>query len=175
MAYYKPCKNCAVDKSECPTRSRVAAGISGLHVTAINFRCDDRQPMFRLGQRVTFSWRVFCDDSDFGTDDESLVVFAGTVLEEHGLKFIVRVDDGPARSGDELLDAKDVFKSGRLIIKVKPSDMSALNEPDQVMCGACCAYDDEPTRCQGWGNPNSWDSYWPKECIHQSVKLATAV
>lgn len=155
MAYYKPCKNCAADTATCPRRTEVAKAIFGLSVTVVNFRCLSRKEMFRPGQRVEFHW-IDYGDGQFEEDAVSLL-FHGTVMEERGLRFIVRVDDTE--------DARGVFKSDSLVIKVKPSDMHALDEPDRPMCPSCCGYPGEKSRCQGWGNPGSLESYWPVGCL----------
>jgi hypothetical protein len=163
MAYYKPCKNCGVDKASCGRRSEIANAVLGLSVTVVNFRCVDRLPLFRAGQRVGFKWT---DYGDGAFEEDAITLFYhGTVIEEAGLRFIVRVDAGPSADAAKY-DARDVFKNDNLVIKVKGADMQALGEPDRRMCPVCSAYDDEGSRCQGWGTPGSWDSYWPDNCQH---------
>jgi hypothetical protein len=164
MAYYKPCKNCAVDKSACPRRAEVSAAISGLSVTVVNFRCASRQPMFRSGQRVAFDWTYWdvCEDEDFGLG----LIYHGTVIEEYGLRFIVRVDDGPSADINEVA-ARETFKSDNLVIKVRPAAMRALDEADRVLCPHCSAYEGEQGRCQGWGH--GYDSYWPNGCFSKPL------
>jgi hypothetical protein len=164
MAYYKPCKNCASDKSTCARRAEVAAAIFGHSVTVINFRCADRKQMFHTGQRIGFRWTDY-GDGQF-EEDAITLFYHGTVIEEKGLRFIIRVDDGPSADAAQY-QARDVFKSDNLVIKVKPSDMRALPEPDRTMCPACCAYPNESGRCQGWGEPGSWDNYWPDGCLQK--------
>lgn len=164
MAYYRPCKNCAVDNSTCPRRAALVGAISGQHVTSINFVCRDRQSMFRTGQRVSLRW-VHWELNDYGDSDSLDLVFHGTVLIEKGTKFIVRVDDGPAVGGEVLKEAKDVFNSDRLVIKIRPADMSALDEQDRSICTECTSYLGESGRCNGYGKPGAWDAYWPRGCI----------
>lgn len=171
MAYYKPCKNCAVEKASCLRRMELRDCISGQHVTTINFRCDLRRPLFHAGQRVQFIWTYW--ESGDGDGDEGFgLIFHGTVIEENGLRFIVRVDDGPCASDAEMT-ARAVFKNETLVIKVKPSDMTALDEPDRVLCPSCSAYEGDDARCQGWEDPG-FHSYWPDGCF-KACKQAMAI
>lgn len=167
MAYYKPCKNCAVDKSSCLRRSEVAAGIAGLSVTVVNFRCGHREPLFHSGQRVRFIWTSW-ERGDYGDDHGIGLIYHGTVIEEKGLRFIVRVDDGPSACGEEIA-ARDVFKNDTLVIKVKQSDMTALDEPDRALCPSCSAYEGEEGRCHGWAEFDF--SYWPDGCFKAERKV----
>lgn len=166
MAYYKPCKNCAVDKASCLRRREIAAGISGMHVTVVNFRCDLRKPLFHAGQRVQLSWTSW--DSD-GYEDSSVdLLYHGTVIVEYGLRFIVRIDDGPSACGEKIA-ARDVFKNDSLVIKVKPSDMKALDEPDRALCPSCSAYEGEESRCLGW--EDGLYGYRPDGCFKAGRKV----
>lgn len=169
MAYYKPCKNCASDKASCHRRRDVAAAIAGLSVTVVNFRCGVRTQLFRPGQRVRFVWTLW-ERNDFGEDDDFGLIYHGTVIEESGLRFIVRVDDAPSVDGAKIA-ARDVFKNDSLVIKVKPSDMKALDEPDRALCPACSAYAGEEGRCQGWEGPD-FHSYWPDGCFKANREVA---
>lgn len=171
MAYYKPCKNCAVEKASCLRRMELRDCISGQHVTTINFRCDLRQPLFHAGQRVQLAWTSWESDGYEGESSVDLI-YHGTVIEETGLRFIVRVDDGPSACAEKIA-ARDVFKNETLVIKVKPSDMTALDEPDRALCPSCCAYEGEDDRCQGWEDPG-FHSYWPDGCF-KARKQALAI
>lgn len=167
MAYYKPCKNCAVDKDACLRRAEIAKGISGLSVTVVNFICKERRSLFHAGQRVKFDW-TYWDYHEEGEDYSIGLVYNGTVIEEHGLRFIVRVDDGPSAC-EHGVPARDTFKSDNLVIKVKPSDMAALDEPDRALCPSCSAYEGEEARCQGW--EDGFHSYWPDGCFKAGRKV----
>lgn len=167
MTYYHPCKNCAADRATCSRRAEVAKVIAGASITSVKFRCADRKPMFYPGQRVSLSWRHY-EPNDWGDSDELKMTFTGTVLMETRLRFIVRVDEGECQSSeDEKMEAKHVFRSDRLVIKVKPSDMTALDEPDRAICQSCAAYEGEGDRCHGYGRPNSWEGYWPDGCLNK--------
>ena len=174
MAYYKPCKNCAADKVSCPRRAEIAKAIAGLSVTVVNFKCGDRQTLFHTGQRVAFNWTSWERLEEFAEDHGLGLIFHGTVIGEKGLRFIIRVDDGPSADAEKIA-ARDTFKNDSLVIKVKPSDMRALAEPDRQLCPACSAYPDETSRCQGWEEPGGFGSYWPTGClIRQAQKLEAA-
>jgi hypothetical protein len=170
MAYYKPCKNCAIEKASCLRRAEVRDCISGLSVTVINFRCDLRKPLFHAGQRVSVIWTSW-ECSEFGEDHGVGLVYHGTVIEECGPRFIVRIDDGPSTCRNEV-EARDTFKNENLIIKAKPSDMTSLDEPGRALCPLCAAYAGETSRCMGWGDPQSIDSFWPIGCVIQTERAA---
>lgn len=173
MAYYKPCKNCAVDTTTCPRRAEIAKAIAGLSVTVINFQCGDRKALFHTGQRVQFKWNSWENSDEFFEHHCLALIYRGTVIEDRRLRFIVRVDDGPS-ADEEQIEARDTFKSDNLVIKVKPSDMKALDEPDRQLCPSCSGYADENPRCQGWGNPGSLDGYWPVGCLVRQSQNAAA-
>lgn len=149
MAYYKPCKNCDVDKASCPRRQEVAKAIAGHSITVINFQCNLRKPIFHSGQRVRFIWTFWENDGEGGEGYGIGLTYHGTVIEEHGLRFIVRVDEGPSACSQKI-DARGVFKNDTLVIKVKPADMVDLGEPDRALCPSCSAYEGEKSRCHGW-------------------------
>ena len=166
MTYYFPCRNCATDKTACKRRLEVKSALSGLNVTSIKFKCEDRKPMFGAGQRVSFAWKVYQDDCEgvqYGEVYET--EFVGTVISEanRGLRFIIRVD-----AVNEYYDfiPSEVFKNDNLIIKVKPVDMVALDEPNRSFCLGCFAYDlaDAKGRCQGHDGVG-WDRYIPDGCL----------
>lgn len=175
MAYYHPCKNCAVDVVDCERRAELRKAIAGLHVTSIKFKCATREPLFRTGQRVKFYWSHW-DQSDYdGSGVENKLIFLGTVVAEEGSKFIVRVDDIDGVSADgayEDMPPRSVFRSDGLVVKVKPCDMGPLNEPDKKMCPNCLAYsaDEAKSRCQGF-NVGAWDVYHPHGCLVDKSEL----
>lgn len=174
MAYYKPCKNCAVDKETCPVRARVKTAIAGQHVTSINFVCRDRTPMFRAGDRVSFPWSHY-EPTDWGDVEENKLIFSGTVIAEKGLKFIVRVDDcdgDAANDNSEAMAAKHVFKNENLIIKVTPEDMTAKAEPSKPICVSCGTFASEGEGCWGYGTPGTTYSYWPSDCLKKPSESA---
>lgn len=169
MTYYKPCRNCAIDQNTCPNRQELKDAISGLYVTSLNFNCRDRRAMFEAGDRVSFPW-TYWEESDYGESSANKLVFTGTVVCEKGNRFIVRVDGGEGKPADydsEAMDAEKVFRNDRLVIKVKPLDLSPLpQEVRRDICQACTAFRNEPSRCYGYGEENHWDSYWSSECIN---------
>lgn len=168
MGYYKPCKNCAVDLTTCPRRKMVKDSIAGLSVTSIKFKCQDRVPLFKAGQRVSLMWTCWSEGDD-GPDDGLPVRFKATVIAEQRLRFIVRVDD--ADDLEQGIPARNVFKNDNLVIKAKPADMAWIDEPDRTICQTCCAYPDEPSECHGYGKPSTWDAYWPTKCIRKAESL----
>lgn len=168
MAYYKPCKNCAVERASCSRRREISVGIAGLHVTAVNFRCNHRKPLFHPGQRIRFVWTSWEANEEYEEDHGVGLIYHGTVIAENGLRFIVRVDDGPSACPEQIA-ARDVFKNDSLVIKVKPSDMKALDEPDRALCPLCSAYEGEEARCLGW--EDGFHSYRPDGCFKAGRKV----
>lgn len=169
MAYYHPCKNCAVNHLDCDRRSEIQRAISGLSVTSIKFKCDIRKPRFCEGERVSFRWRYFMGEQisqdDFDAE-EILLSFAGTVIREaqRNLRFTVRVDRHQ-ESND--LTPSDVFRNDSLVINVKPDDMTPTGEAARIFCPNCLAYDAEEAknRCHGYKGGAWWDLYHPEGCL----------
>ncbi len=135
MAQYTTCLNCAVDKASCSRRNDLRQLLAGNHITSIKFQCLERKSYFSTGQRVSFDWTMWESD---GYDESSLpLIFHGTVIRERGSKFVVQVDAGKDASG-EGIEASDVFKKNdALLIKVRPANMKALDEPAQTVCLTC--------------------------------------
>ena len=180
MAYYHPCKNCAVDPSECAVRQKIKDQIAGLSVTSIKFKCKERTSRFRQGQRVEFDWSVYSNtqisQDEFDTE-VTPVKFVGTVIHEKSnkLRFVVRVDRDQEYFGHK---PEDVLKNDDLIISVRPDDIKPLDDPDRSFCPSCLAYDKEEASkvCQGWlGDYDPLyrrrDIYHPDGCLLTKSEL----
>ena len=141
MAHFSTCLNCAADRSSCARLAEVRNAIRGVNITSIKFKCGDRQPMFRRGQRVSFYWRYYDED---GSGEGCTTEFVGTVMREKpgNRRFSIRVD----QDGEHYdLKPHDILKSAEFI-SVRPADMRALDEPDAPMCQLCSAYNDDADR-----------------------------
>jgi len=135
MTHYANCFNCAVDKTTCRRRATIHDAIKGVGITSVKFTCDYRQPMFAAGQRVHFDWNIF--DSEIGDSGET-VTFAGTVLAEKGSRFVIQVDAGTDIDGNYPVD--DTFtKNDVRIVKARPANMRASDEPSRIVCAVCYA------------------------------------
>lgn len=167
MTHYATCTNCAVDKATCARRKQITDGLRGLSVYSLKFRCADRKALFHAGQRIKFDW-TYWDDCNEGYP----VTFNGTVVREVGTKFVVQVDD--ARDDCHEIEAKDVFtKTDVLMIKVRPADMRALNEPDRRVCESCFEIEGGEPRCYWQDGP--W-RVTPDGCIrHGAEALESAL
>ena len=174
MTFYQPCQGCAFKPTDCEKKTEIRSAIKGLGITSLKFNCTERKPIYNPGDRVSLMWRVFeyGDPDPYGEQEvgEALAYFYATVMgEQSGTRYIVRVDDGPCYSIDEGWDPVEASKlftrSSKLVVKVKTSDIAHTDEPQKEICTSCSAYAGERERCQGWGKPNSWDSYWPTECL----------
>lgn len=128
MTSYITCINCAADKNGCARRAAVRTAIKGAGVTSVKFRCADRQSMFRPGQRVGITWTVGGDGYEL---DET---WPATVIAETGTRFLVHIDDVES---DEGTPARDFINNERLFVKVSPSRLRPLDEPDRTVCKWC--------------------------------------
>lgn len=158
MTSYTTCINCAADKQTCERRNAVRAAIKGAHITSVKFRCTDRQSMFRTGQRVAVTWTVG-GDNEYELDE----TWPGTVLRESGTRFLISIDDVPS---DEGTPARSYIKNERLFVKVSPSRLRALDEPDRRICTFCDRAPVDGDACQDrdrdiW----SFNSSYPLGCL----------
>src|SRR5437870_13560852 len=110
MGFYRPCHNCKLERLPCARRDGIAAAIKGLGLTAVKFRCNERQPLFAVGQRVSVSWLIPDPDGYFG-DEADLESWPATVVAERRPKFQVLVDDVP---GSLDTPARDYIKNETL-------------------------------------------------------------
>lgn len=140
MTSYTTCINCAADKQACERRIEIRAAIKGAHITSVKFRCGDRQSMFRTGQRVAVTWTVG-GDNEYELDE----TWPGTVLRESGTRFLISIDDVPS---DEGTPARDYINNERLFVKVSPSRLRALDEPDRRICKFCQRAPADGDACQ---------------------------
>lgn len=167
MTYYATCFNCATDKTVCPRRVALQKALAGNGLTSIKFKCPERKAFFAPGQRVSFTWSMWESD---GYEESALhLTFHGTVLRERGSKFVVQVDAGKDVSG-EGIEASDVFKKNdALLIKVRPANMTALDEPAKAVCLTCYQVEGQEDRCY-----RSDGQVWvPKGCIKHVAAAQT--
>jgi hypothetical protein len=138
MTAYHPCKNCKLEKMPCPRRDGVKAAIKGFAVTTLKMRCDERQPIFSAGDRVSVVWRRYEEHDDCGNAQSTLFRFTGTVSQERYPKFLVRYDDADGISEHgEHAPARSHFRNESLYAATKPSDMVPLDEPRRNLCKDC--------------------------------------
>lgn len=146
MTSYSTCINCAADKTNCPRRRAVQEAIKGAGITSLKFRCSERKPMFRPGQRVSVTWAVG-GDNEYALDE----TWPATVIKESGTRFLLSVDDVES---DEGTPAKEFINNERLFVKVSPSRLTLLNEPERAICRFCdrapLAGSDCPERSAEW-------------------------
>jgi len=142
MAYYHPCKSCTHAKTGCDKRDQMRASLKGLGVTSVKFKCQQRMPRFKMGQRVRFDWTHYDDDSN----EAIMTSFTGTIAyEKRGkLRFVIRVDQ---EESAEELHPKYVFRNGGDVVAIKPDDIKLLDEPYRHICAECLAYQGETDRC----------------------------
>jgi hypothetical protein len=133
MSFYQPCLNCAVERATCPRRAQVAAGIKGLGMTTVNFRCALRRPLYREGQRVQVTWKYYPPDWAY-EDGCSLETWPATVVRETVKGFLIVVDDVLS---DQDLPARDYIKNESLFCNVVAGKLAPLDEPDRRVCEYC--------------------------------------
>lgn len=129
MTSYSTCRNCAVDKTLCARRYQIQHAIKGAGITAVKFRCLDRQALYRKGQRVEITWPVYAD-GEYPCDES----WPGTVIGESGSKFLVTVDDVDSDNGTP---ARDYIKNERLFVRVSASRIAPSDQPDRAICSWC--------------------------------------
>lgn len=136
MTYYRPCKNCLLEKEPCPRRDAVRAALKGTGVTSAAFRCNERKPIFAIGQRVTVTWLVPEHDEYGGYENGLHESWPATVIAERGTKFQIVVDDV---ASDEGTRARAWMKNESLHAKVTAPKLKALDEPNRELCPSCQA------------------------------------
>jgi len=142
MAVYSTCRGCAIAPETCARRAEIRAGLDGLAVTEVKFRCTDRKPVYQIGERVIWSTTISDEYEPFETE------FNATVVDEvRRGRFLIKVDYGPDRFGE--VDAPECFDQGRLYVT---SPLLRLRKhPDDTLrrsvCPTCQASDDAEEAC----------------------------
>lgn len=142
MTHYATCNGCILQNQGCPKRERVRETIKGLGVTSLKFSCPARSPLFMTGQRVSFPWRHYDDESRdiYGEVSFESLTFHGTIIQEvrGGNRYVVLVDGGPCIASDgEIYESSDVFRNEDLFIKVKRTDLTAIDGALVDICVNC--------------------------------------
>lgn len=133
--FYRTCKNCAFDHRACERRAELEAGVKGLCLTGVTFRCDLRQPFYRVGQRVGVTWNFVLSEWGWGYEEGmSAEEWPATVVAETKRGFRIVVDDVPS---DSDTPARDYIKSDSLYCNVTAGRLRPLDEPDRSVCGYC--------------------------------------
>lgn len=173
MSFYRPCTNCVREKAPCPRRERIAAGIKGLGLTSVKFRCPEREPVFAVGQRVTVGWLVppyHPDECSF--EDYMEERWPATVVAEQGSKFLICVDDVDS---DEGTPARSYIKSETLYCKVTVGKLAPLDEPRRCVCGVCGTVrglDGSVAGCWGYDREAGGGfAYTPRGCLKSEPAL----
>jgi hypothetical protein len=167
MTHFRNCMNCLHEKSDCTRRLSLAAGLKGLGVTSVKFRCSARMPVFSVGQRVSVWWPVPTGDTDdWGRQDFSQETWPATVVAERGNRFQIVVDDVES---DHETPARDYIKSASLYCKVPSWRLAPLDEPTRAVCSVCQAVprDDGTTAgCFGYSaEEEGYSGYRPVGCL----------
>lgn len=134
MTYYRTCTNCAHDRDECATLANVRRAIAGMHITSVKFKCENRAPIFRTGDRVTVTWLINSEIDDYYPGDWGPETWPATVVSEVGSKFVIVVDDVPSSHDTP---ARDYIQSSNLYCKVSASKLARLDEPKRPVCALC--------------------------------------
>jgi hypothetical protein len=132
MTYFRPCKNCVRATAACDRRDQVRGAIKGVSITSVAFRCDQRVPIFAVGQRVLVHWIVPDPEGDYRDATEER--WPATVVAERGTKFQIIVDDVPS---DYETPARGWIKNESLHAKVTATKLEPLDEPTRKVCGVC--------------------------------------
>lgn len=149
--FYRTCKNCAYEPSLCQRRATIVAGIRGLGLTGVKFRCDQRKPVFHTGQRVGVTWHVFPPDWHY-EEGVSAEEWPATIVQETKRGFLIAVDDVLS---DHDTPAREYIKNDSLYCNVTARRLRALDEPDRRSCEHCRSVenaDGTVTGCWGGGD-----------------------
>jgi hypothetical protein len=155
MTVYRTCMNCSTDRASCPRLAEIKASIKGASITSVKFRCAERAPIFRPGDRVLVTWPVM-DESDgyYGGGEES---WPATVISEVGCRFLICVDDVDSDYGTS---ARGYVENDSLYAKVSALKLKRLDQPSRRVCGLC-----------GIVNGNGFDACWQTGTIPHSKCL----
>lgn len=167
---YLTCRNCAVDRNTCARRAEVRAGIKGLGLTSIRFRCDLRQPLYRPGQRVAVTWKYAPPDWDWH-DGLSLETWPATIVQETKKGFLIAVDDVPS---DNDLPAREYIKNDSLYCNVTAGKLAPLVEPDRRTCGYCNSVENADGTVTGCWGTNGYDDSRVDGCLAQAIEAQRA-
>lgn len=126
----RPCLHCPLKKT-CPRKQVIQAQVSGLKLTTISFRCDDRNAQFPLGCRVEYEFNAW----DY--DEYYYEPLKGTVFKrDRSGKLVVWLDEPTPGKGS-------------IIVKLWPDLVTKLDEPLVRLCPNC--------RCpEGKKNLENW-------------------
>lgn len=166
--FYRTCKNCAFDHRACARRKQVERGVKGLGLTGLTFLCEQRKPFFRNGQRVEVHWTFALPDADFW-DGMNTETWPATVVAETKRGFRIVVDDVES---DLETPAREFIKNDSLYCNVSASRLSALDEPDRLICKACDSAENGDGTVTGcWGGEGY---HAPNDCLAQAIEARRA-
>lgn len=172
--FYRTCKNCAFDHRSCERRSALEAGVKGLGLTGVTFRCDLRQPFYRIGQRVGVTWKFVLPEWGWGYEEGvSAEEWPATVVAETKRGFRIVVDDVPSDNGTP---ARDYIKSDSLYCNVTAGRLRAIQEPDRAVCGYCGSAENGDGTVTGcWASNNGCDGMFKVDsCLAQAIEARRA-
>lgn len=131
MTYMRPCYNCKLASEPCERRYAVKAQIKGAGITSVKFKCDQREPLFAVGQRVSVTWPVTDGDGEYC--ECNLETWPATVVSERAPRFLICVDDVESDCGTP---RADYLKAGPYA-KVPRGRLEPLDEPGRNVCVTC--------------------------------------
>ena len=137
MTVYRPCYGCATDPHKCSVRAKMKAQVKGLHLTSINFSCQERIPIFSPGERVSVEWEFSSEECGFHGEDPEDVKFAATIIKEKRYgRYTLRVDPGESITGAGI-GSDNLNLKGFATASI--NRLKALGEPGMRVCGVCHA------------------------------------
>jgi hypothetical protein len=164
---YLTCRNCGVDRNSCQRRAQIRAAVKGLGLTAIKFRCGDRRPMYRPGQRVEVTWK-YCPEDWSYEEGMSLETWPATVVQETKKGFLIVVDD--VLSGNDL-PAREYIKSDSLYCNVASGKLSPLDQPDRRTCEYCRSAENADGTVTGCWGVGGFDGMQPvSNCLAKAIE-----
>ena len=131
MPYLRTCYNCKLASAPCERRDAVKAQIKGMGITSIKFKCDQREPLFAVGQRVSVTWPVSYGGGEYY--ECGLETWPATVVAERAPRFLICVDEVESDHGTP---RAEYLKAGPYA-KVPAGRLDPLDEQSREVCPTC--------------------------------------
>jgi hypothetical protein len=147
--------------------------VKGLGLTGVTFRCEQRQPFFRVGQRVGVTWKFVLPEWGWGYEEGlSAEEWPATVVAETKRGFRIVVDDVPS---DNDTPARDYIKSDSLYCNVTAGRLRALDEADRRVCSYCGSAENGDGTVTGCWAPEGYSGMFKvDDCLAQAMSAGTA-
>lgn len=138
MTHYATCVGCALVDS-CQTRQKIKAGIAGLGIVSLKFRCAERRDMYPVGAAVWFRFPVVTGREWDGHGQMTACDFPGYVSGKSGNKIVGYITPGAVDKYGRY--PFEPMNGGNGYVKAPLARVSHRDAPsvDLRYCGTCGA------------------------------------